>query len=106
MEDSDGLSDERDFRAGGRLLSFSSLSDDCCSFFSLLGLLKSDAVPGVLGVLLALPKLAKAPLPNPNADDAPEPVGEATEVADVAAAALNGLFLLERLPNRFAEVVS
>lgn len=106
MFDSEGRSDERDFRAGGRLLSFSSLSDDCVSFLSLLVLLKSKAEPGVLGVLLALPKLANAPLPNPKAEEAPEPVGEATEVADVVAAALNGLFLLERLPTRFADAVS
>ena len=106
MDDSEGRSDERLFRAGGRLLSFSSLSDDCVSFLSLLDLLKSNAERGVLGVLLALPKLANAPLPSPKADEAPEPVGEATDVADGAAAALNGLLLLERLPNRFAEVVS
>lgn len=32
---------------------------------------KSKAVPGVLGVLVAEPKDAKAPDPRPNADDAP-----------------------------------
>lgn len=36
---------------------------------------KSNAVPGVFGVLEADPKEAKAPVPKPNADEAPE-VGE------------------------------
>lgn len=95
--------DERDFRAGGRRFCVSSFSG---SFFSRPALLKSKAVPGVFGVLLALPKLAKAPLPSPKADDAPEPVGEATAVAEDAGAALNGLDLVERLPNRLPELVS
>lgn len=103
---SEARSDERDFRAGGRLFSLSSFSAGVCSCFSVPVLLKSNAVPGVFGVLLALPKLAKAPLPSPNADEAPELVGEATEFADEAAAALKGLLLEDRLPNRFADVVS
>lgn len=98
--------DERDFRAGGRRFSFSSFSEVCGSFFSVLVRLKSNAEPGVFGVLLALPKLAKAPLPSPNADEAQEAVGDATEVAAVAAAALKGLVLLDRLPKRFVELVS
>lgn len=96
----------KDFRAAGLLLSLSSLSDVDGSFFSLLGLPKSNAVPGVFGVLLALPKLANAPLPKPNADDAPELVGDATAVVEMDAAELNGLFLLLILPKRFAEGVS
>ena len=95
--------DDRDLRAGGLLLSFSSLSEGCESFFSVPGLPKSKAVPGVLGVLLALPKLAKAPLPSPNAVEAPEPVGEATGFVDREAEELSGLLLLFRLPNLFAD---
>ena len=105
-EGSDGRSEERDFRAGGLLLSFSSLSEDCDSFFSLPGLPKSNAEPGVLGVLLALPKLAKAPLPSPNADEAPEVVGEVTELLEMAPAELKVLLLLLKLPIRFADGVS
>ena len=62
-------------------------------------LLKSNAEPGVLGVLLALalPKLANAPLPRPKAEEAPDAVGEATDVVEVDTPALNGLVLLLRL---------
>lgn len=64
-------------------LSFS--SPDFLSFFSLgvagdslepAALLKSKEVPGVLGVFVAEPNEANAPLPRPKADDAVE-VGEA-----------------------------
>ena len=103
---SEARRDDSDLRAGGRRFSFSSFSTACGSFLSRGALLKSNVEPGVLGVLLALPKLAKAPLPRPNAEDAPEPVGEATEADDAAAVALKGFDLLERLPNRFPELVS
>ena len=70
------------------------------------GLPKSNAAPGVLGGLFTLPKLAKAPLPNPNADEAPElAVGEAND-ADAELPALKGLFLLFRLPKRLEDGVS
>lgn len=39
---------------------------------------KSNAVPGVFGVLVAEPNAAKAPVPSPNAGDAPVVVGEDT----------------------------
>ena len=93
-------SDDMDFRAGGLLVSFSELSDGGCdSFFSPLPLLKSNAEPGVFGVLvaLALPKLANAPLPSPKAEEAPDAVGEATEVVEVDAPELNALGLLLKL---------
>lgn len=93
---------ERDFRGGGLFSSFSSLLlDGCESFFSTPGLLKSKAVPGVLGVFAVLPKLAKAPLPNPKAEDAPVLVGDAKTGAELRA--LKGLFLLLILPKRLEE---
>lgn len=64
---------------------------------------QSKAVPGVFGVLLVLPKLANAPLPSPNAEEAPELVGEAIEVFEIVLAELNGLVLLLRLPNLLAD---
>ena len=95
------LNEDVDLRAAGLLLpSFSSLSEDCASLLSLLDLLQSKAVPGVFGVLLALPKLANAPLPRPKAEDAPELVGDVTEALVVEMVELNGLFRLVRLPNR------
>lgn len=85
---------------------FSSLSP---SFFSLaaeavgvvaVALLKSKAEPGVLGVLVAEPKDAKAPDPRPKAEDPPE-VGEATAPAVRGALLLKGLFLPEdKFPKR------
>ena len=74
---------------------------------SLLDLLDSKVAPGVLGVLLALPK-PKAPEPSPKAEEAPEPVGEATEDVDMGPIELKGLFLpwLLKLPNRLLEGVS
>lgn len=96
---------ESDLRAGGLLLSFVFSSEE--SFLSLPDLLDSNVAPGVLGVLLALPK-PKAPEPKPNADEAPEPVGEATEEVDMGPIELKGLPLpwLLRLPNRLLEGVS
>ena len=89
------------------LLSLSSLSEPWPSFFSLpppAAFAKSKADPGVFGVF-ALPK-PNAPLPSPKAEDAPEPVGEATEDVDIDPAPLKGLLLLLMLPNRFEEGVS
>lgn len=54
---------------------------------------KSNAVPGVLGVLLALPKDANAPLPRPNADDAPE-VGVGAVLVDMLPNELKGFLEL------------
>lgn len=79
------------------------------SLFSLAGVPvslfpKSKAVPGVFGVLLALPKLANAPLPSPKAPPAPV-VGLAVATGPVE---LNGLLPfcgVEMLPKRFAEGV-
>lgn len=82
--------EDKDFRAIGLRGSFDPSSDE--SFFSAL-LATSKAAPGVLGVLLALPKLAKAPLPNPNAEDAPVLVGEATEAVVMLPMELNGFDL-------------
>lgn len=66
---------------------------------------KSNAVFPDLGVLLALPKLAKAPLPSPKAEEAPVLVGEARAGAEERE--LKGLLLrLLRLPNRLEEVDS
>jgi hypothetical protein len=99
-------SEDIDFRAGGRLVSLSELSDvGCDSFFSTDPLLKSNADPGVFGVLPEEPKLAKAPLPNPNAEDAPEPaVGEATDAAEMEPGGpLKGLVLLLKDPYRLAD---
>lgn len=55
-------------------------------------LLKSKAVPGVFGVLVAEPKDAKAPDPRPKAVEAAA-VGEATEAAVRGEMALKGLVL-------------
>lgn len=85
-------SPDKDFRAGGLLLSLLLSSED--SFLSVPALLVSDGAPGVLGVLPELPKLANAPLPNPKADEAPAAVGEPTEDVDIAPSVLNGLLLL------------
>jgi hypothetical protein len=52
-------------------------------------LLKSKAVPGVLGVFVADPNDAKAPDPRPKADDAPPP-GEDTLVVVSGAMLLKG----------------
>jgi hypothetical protein len=84
----------------GRLLSFAASSDE--SFFSLACLLMSTEDPGVLGVLPALPKLAKAPLPSPNADEAPALVGEATAAVEMLPTELKGLFFPwpPNVPNR------
>lgn len=53
---------------------------------------KSNAVPGVFGVLVAEPNDAKAPEPKPNAEDALVVVGEDTLLVD------NGAILLKRPP--------
>lgn len=77
------------------------------SLRSRVPLLKSKAVLGVLGVFPVLPKLAKAPLPRPNAEEAPAPVvGEAREGAEPRA--LKGLLLLVALalPSRLADELS
>lgn len=55
---------------------------------------KSNAVPGVFGVLVAEPKDPKAPEPKAKAE-APPVVGEATELALSGVFALKGLLLLE-----------
>jgi hypothetical protein len=52
--------------------------------------LKSKAVPGVLGVLLAEPKDAKAPDPSPKADEPPV-------VGDASAPGVNGEMVLKGL---------
>lgn len=103
--------DETDLRASGCRLSRSSLSEDE-SFFSVAApdlVPKSKAVPGVLGVFPELPKLAKAPLPRPKAEEAaPVPVGDETEEVVTGPTALKGLllpWLLFTLPNLFAEGV-
>tara|TARA_R110002003_G_scaffold337_1_gene18835 strand:- start:3910 stop:4275 length:366 start_codon:yes stop_codon:yes gene_type:complete len=64
--------------------------------------LKSKAVPGVLGVLVADPKDAKAPEPRPNAEEPPV-VGEAT-LGVKGDTPLNGFLppCDESPPNRFA----
>jgi hypothetical protein len=106
VDGSEARNDDTDFRAGGLLVSFSELSDDGCdSFFSVIPLLQSNADPGVLGVLLALPKLENTPLPSPNALEplAPDPVGDATDAAVTAAGPLKGLVLLLSEGKRFAE---
>lgn len=78
------------------------------TLFSLMGagfeLPKSSAVPGVLGVFPEDPNDAKAPEPNPKAEDAPL-VGEATLVVVKGAMPLKGFDLLLKEPsppNRFA----
>jgi len=55
-----------------------------------VAVLKSNAVPGVLGVLLAVPKDAKAPDPRPKADDPPV-------VGDASAPGVNGEMPLKGL---------
>lgn len=55
-------------------------------------LVKSNAVPGVFGVLVADPNDAKAPEPSPNAEDALVAVGEDILLVD------NGAMLLKRPP--------
>lgn len=95
---------DNDFRAGGLLLSFALSSEE--SFFSVLLLVKSKEPPGVLGVFPEAPKLANAPLPKPKADEAPVPVGDATDEVDMGPIELKGLFFpwLLKLPNLFEGV--
>ena len=65
-----------------------------------LDLAKSNAVPGVFGVLVAEPKDANAPEPRPNAEEPPA-VGDDTACVLRGATVLKGLFLLEdMLPKR------
>jgi hypothetical protein len=74
------------FRAGGfLLLSLSgSLSGVCASLLSPAILLKSKAVPGVFGVLVAeAPKDAKAPFPRANAEEPVAVVGEETDEVEM-----------------------
>lgn len=63
--------------------------------------LKSKVVPGVLGVLVADPKDAKAPEPRPNAEEPPV-VGEASAPGVKGGMALNGFLppCDESPPNR------
>lgn len=91
---------DNDLRAGGLLLSFA-LSSDVSFLSPPLLLVKSKEPPGVLGVLPVAPKLANAPLPSPKADEAPVPVGDATEDVVMGPTELNGLFFpwLLKLPN-------
>lgn len=66
---------------------------------------KSNAVPGVLGVLLAEPNAAKAPVPSPNEEDAPVVVGDDILLVASGAMLLNGFERppceLSAPPNRF-----
>ena len=74
------------FRAGSFLLlsRSESLSGVCVSFLSLPTLLKSKAVPGVFGVLVAeAPKDAKAPFPRANAEEPVAVVGEETDEVEM-----------------------
>jgi hypothetical protein len=66
--------------------------------------LKSKAVPGVLGVLAAEPKDAKAPEPRPKADEPPAVVGDANPLGVSGETPLNGFLppCDESPPNRFA----
>lgn len=61
-----------------------------CAAAGVAAVLKSKAVPGVLGVLLAEPKDAKAPDPSPNAEEPPV-VGDASAPGVNGGMALNGL---------------
>ena len=91
----------KDARDAFGLTSVPSLSFEASfSRFSVaeLELLKSKAVPGVLGVLPDEPNDAKAPDPNPKADEAPV-VGEATLVVVTGAMPLNGFDLLLKDPS-------
>jgi hypothetical protein len=66
-------------------------------------LAKSRTFPGDLGVFAEEPNEANAPDPSPNAEEAPEVVGEETPVVVKGATALKGLcFPCEELspPNR------
>ena len=54
---------------------------------------KSSALPGDFGVFAEEPKEAKAPDPNPNADEAPDVVGEEMLFVVSGETALNGLCL-------------
>lgn len=64
-------------------------------------LLKSKAVPGVLGVFVAEPKEAKAPEPRPKAEEPPA-VGEEIPLVVSGVTELKGLFRPcdEVAPNR------
>lgn len=66
--------------------------------------LKSNAVPGVLGVLVAEPNDANAPEPRPNADEPPV-VGDASPPVVSGATPLKGFLppCDESPPNRFVE---
>lgn len=67
-----------------------------------VALLKSNAVPGVLGVLDDDPKDANAPEPKPNADDADAPdVGDVIPEVLKGAIALKGLRAPSDPPKRF-----
>lgn len=61
---------------------------------------KSNAVPGVLGVLAETPKDAKAPEPRPNADDAP---GDTTLPVFNSAAPCGNVDRLGVVGSRFRE---
>lgn len=74
------------FRAASFLLlsRSGSLSGVCASFLSPAILLKSKAVPGVFGVLVAeAPKDAKAPFPRANAEEPVAVVGEETDEVEM-----------------------
>lgn len=66
-----------------------------------LELLRSNDVPGVLGVLPEEPNDANAPDPKPKAEDAPL-VGDATFVVARGVMPLRGFVLLLKESNRFA----
>ena len=75
-----------------------SISLLCLSAAAGVELPKSSDVPGVRGVLPEAPKEAKAPEPNPNAEDAPL-VGDAIVEVVKGAIPLKGLsFLLKDPP--------
>lgn len=79
----------------GTALSFLSVGADTAAL-PVAALPKSNAVPGVFGVLLADPKDAKAPDPKPKALEAP-PVGDDIAAVEIAARLLKGLRLLWEL---------
>jgi len=100
--------------AGGRILAVDLRDNDflSSSFFSFgvdaaagavaAALLKSNAVPGVFGVLVAEPNEAKAPDPSPKAVDAPV-VGDDMPLVVRGVTELNGLVRPcdEPAPKRF-----
>jgi hypothetical protein len=75
--------------AFGKGLSFFSEEGVVGVFEAIAADLKSNAVPGVLGVLVDDPKEANAPDPRPNAEEPPV-VGEARPLAGIGEMELKG----------------